>query len=454
MEKLNSKSATQAKKIVAHPIFGEGIIVATRWDEGESQVRFRSGLCLWLPSKWLRSISVPATDLDQISSKRLLEAFRLGVVPHQDIEHFTFGRAFEIQELEHSMNHLINGNGGACLVEGAYGSGKTHLLEYARHMSLKKGLVTAYCELSTAETPLYRPKRVYRELIYTLRFIKDGCEYHFRDLLRMASKVTLQDHVFLSPVLKRIKGIEDIDLMSEVFWQWIEGESTKNYAIDPDSPFRVKGGQKIPALYDFSTAGDFYSYLLTGISYLAHELGFGGLVCLFDEVETVSRTWDYAHYDRSLSFMEGLILSAQNREEMKHIDQRLVHNRVRPTPYCYTTSYLLLILAMTPVHGLRVISHVIESVPQKMMLRKFSKPELEVIFEHLIEVYRCAYPGYEPAPARKDTIYNAALKKGTGELREFIKFSVEAMDWLRLGAEVQGSRGAEEQSRVAKDSID
>jgi len=443
MRKQPNNNTTQAKQIVAHPIFGEGIVVATRWDQGESQVRFRSGLCLWLPSKWLRPIMVRATTLDQISSKRLLEAFRLGVVPHQDIEHFTFGRAYEINELERSMDLLRNGSGGSCLVEGAYGSGKTHLLEYARHMSLKKGLVTAYCELSTAETPLHRPKRVYRELIYTLRFIKDGCEYHFRDLLRMASKISMNDHVFLSPVLKRIKNVGDIDLMSEVFWQWIEGESTKNYAIDPQAPFRVKGGQKIPALYDFSTAGDFYSYLITGISYIAFALGFGGLVCLFDEFETVSHVWDYTHYDRSLSFMEGMILSSLNKEEMKKIDQRLVHNRVRPTPYCYNTAHLFLVLAMTPIHGFRTISSIIESVPQRMMLRKFSKPELEVIFEHLLDVYACAYPDHKIESARRDTIYNAAMKKGSAELREFIKFSVEAMDWLRLGAGELRNRGVE-----------
>jgi hypothetical protein len=440
MNNSDKQSVTQVKKIVAHPVFGEGVVVATRWDAGESQVKFRSGLCLWLPSKWLRPIVIAATTLDRISSKRLLEAFRLGVVPHQDIEHFTFGRAFEINELEQSMDRLKKGLGGVCLVEGTYGSGKTHLLEYARHMFLKKGLVTAYCELSMAETPLYRPKRVYRELIYTLRFIKNGCEYHFRDLLRMSSKIKMHDHVFLSPVLKRMKDVEEIDLMSEVFWQWVEGESTKNYALDPQSPFRVRGGQRIPALYDFSTAGDFYSYLLTGISYLAHELGFGGLVCLFDEIETVTRIWDYGHYDRGLGFLEGLILSAQNREEMKTIDRRLIHNKVRPTPYCYHDPYLFLVLAMTPVHGFRAISHVVDAIPQKMLLRKFSKPELEVIFDHLMEVYACAYPEQQVELARRETIFNAALKQGSGELREFIKFTVEALDWLRLGAGERNDR--------------
>lgn len=419
--------------IVAHPIFGEGIIVANRWDGAEARVKFRSGLCLWLPAKWLKPISVPRVKLDQIYSKRVLEAFRLGVVPHQDIENFTFGRAYEISEIEQALKELKQGRGGVYLIEGAYGSGKTHLLEYARHLSLRKGLVTAYCELNTQETPLYRPKRVYRELMYNLRYIKDNSEYYYRDLLRRAAEIEMNDHCFFTPVLKRLKDIDNGDLMSEVFWQWIEGESTKNYATDPQSPFRVRGGQKIPALYDFSTACDFYSYILTGLSYLINKSGLGGFAIILDEVETITHIWNYDAYSRGLSFLEGLILSAFNTEELKKIDTRMIHNRVRPTPYIYKDPHILLILAMTPIHGFRGIDHLLTLVKKKFFLRKFSKPELEVIFENLIEVYKCAYPDFEIEISRRDNIFNTATRKGSGELREFIKFSVEAFDWLRLG---------------------
>jgi len=423
----------QIDEIVAHPIFGEGIIVGLRWDGVESQVKFRSGLCLWLPSKWLKQIAVPKGELDQISSKRLLEAFRLGVVPHQDIENFTFGRAYEINEITNALNNLKKGEGGVCLIEGVYGSGKTHLLEYARHLSLRKGLVTAYCELSTQETPLYRPKRVYRELLYNLRYIENNKEYSFRDLLRMVARIEITDHCFLSPVLRRLKDIDDGDLMHEVFWQWIEGESTKNYATDPRAPFRVRGGQKIPALYDFSTASDFYSYILTGLSFLINRSGSGGLVIILDEVETITHIWEYVSYSRGLNFLEGLILAALNTEELKQIDSRLMHNKVRPTPYIYKEPHILMILAMTPIHGFRGIENVVELIKDKYYLRKFSKPELEVIFKNLVNVYKCAYPSFDIELSRQENIYNVAQKKGSGELREFIKFSIEAFDWLRLG---------------------
>jgi hypothetical protein len=420
------------EEIVAHPVFGEGMVESSRWDGTELKVKFRSGLTLWLPAKWFKPITVKKVDLDHISAKRLLEAFRLGIVPHQDIEYFTYGRGFEISEIEDGLKRLQQGSGDVYLVEGGYGSGKTHLLEYIHHLSLRYGFATTYCELSIQETPLYRPKRVYRELAHNLRYIRDSVEYRFRDLLRAAADIRVRDHCFLTPVLGYLRHFEDIDSDNEVFWQWIEGESTKEYAIDPHAPFRVRGGQKIPALYDFSTAADYYSYILSGLSYLSHESGFGGLVIILDEVETITHIWDYTFYDRGLSFLKGMIQSALDRQELKKIETNMLHNRVRPTPYTYKEPHILLILASTPVHGLRGFENVREMVQKRIVLRKFSRAELEQIYYNLYELYVLAYPDLVLVVSQKENILNAALKKSSGELREFIKFSVEAFDWFRF----------------------
>lgn len=420
------------ENIVAHPIFGEGVVEASRWDGAELRVKFRSGLQLWLPAKWFKPIAVKHIELDQISSKRLLEAFRLGIVPHQDIEYFTFGRGFELSELEAGLERLKRGKGDVYLVEGGYGSGKTHLLEYVHHLSVKYGFVTTYCELSVQETPLYRPKRVYRELVYNLRYIKEGCEYRYRDLLRAAVHARVSDHCFFTPVLNYLHNFEDDNSKNEVFWQWVEGESTKEYAIDPLSPFRVRGGQRIPALYDYSTAADYYSYIISGLGFLANKAGLGGFVIILDEVETVTHIWDYNSYSRGLNFLEGLIQSALGNEDLKRLDTRMLHNRVRPTPYVYKEPHILLILASTPIHGLRGFEGVRDLIAKRIVLRKFSKSELELVYNSLYDVYLCAYPKFSLLVSQRENIFNAALKRSYSELREFIKFSVEAFDWFRF----------------------
>ncbi|MCX7995014.1 MAG: ATP-binding protein [candidate division WOR-3 bacterium] len=415
-------------KTVFHNIFGEGIIVETRWNGAESRVKFRSGLCLWLPTKWLKELKVEEKELDRVSSRRLIEAFRLGVVPHQDIEAFTFGRNYEIELFHKALDNLKKGTGGVFLIEGEYGSGKSHLAEYLRHLSLKNGLATAYCELHVHETPPYRPKKIYHELVYSLRYIKDGCEYGFRDLLREASKIELTDHCFLTPVLRKIRDIEENGSYSEVFWQWIEGESTKEYATDRDSPFRVRGGQQIPALYDFSTAADFYNYILSGLSYIARQLGLGGLVLIIDEFEEINHIWEYHYQERGRAFLEGLVRIALNDQELKKVDRYLLHNQVRPTPYSYKENYILLMLATTPGED----DWITRFIKNKIFLRRFSRAELEQIFDNLLRIYKTAFSGFNIDTKTQNNILNAALKKFSNELRMFIKYSVEAFDSIRI----------------------
>ncbi len=418
--------------VVGHPIFGEGVVVATRWDGAEAQVGFRSGLCLWLPAKWLKILTVKPVELDQISAKRLLEAFRLGVVPHQDIELFTFGRQMEISDFGNILESLSLGKGSSLMIEGSYGSGKTHLLEYFRHFALRRGLVVTYCELSTQEAPLHRPKRVYREMVYNLRYIKNDRELGYRDLLTEATGLEIKDHCFFTPLLRRVKQMQEADLSNEVFWQWIEGESTKEYALDPSAPFRVHAGQNIPALYDFSTAADFYCYIITGLSVIAARLGLGGMVIIIDEVETLTHVWNYRDYTRGLDLLEGLVRAVRFDPELARIDSKLVHNRVRPTPYVYGDPAIVTVLAITPIHGFRGMDKIIGMIGERYHLRRFSRPELDTLFQSLYKVYQTAYPDFAVKQARKENIFNASLKTGSGELREFIKFTVEAFDWLRL----------------------
>ncbi len=163
-----------------------------------------------------------------------------------------------------------------------------------------------------------------------------------------------------------------------------------------------------------------------------YEAGLGGLVIILDEVETITHIWNYLEYSRGLNFLEGLIRAALDNDDLKVIDKRMLHNRVRPTPYIYRDPHILLILASTPVHGLRDFVGVRELIDKKILLRRFSKAELELIYNNLYDVYTCAYPAFSIVISQRENIFNAALKRSYGELREFIKFSVEAFDWFRF----------------------
>jgi hypothetical protein len=425
--------ATETVAIATHPVFGEGMVMDSRLGETELLVKFRSGLTLWLPRDRVKVLSRPVKTLDEISAKRMVEAFRLGIVPHQDVEDFTFGREPEIYQLEQGLKRLKEGTGGAYLVEGDYGSGKTHLLEYILHQALKMGMVTSQVSFDPREVAPNRPKRVYRDIVHNLRYLNHQQEGSFRDLLRRATKLGLKDHCFFTPVLQRLKRIGDADPINEVFWQWIEGESTKEYAVEY-STNRIKGGYRIPALYDFTNASDFYCYILSGLSYIARQLDFAGLVLLVDEAETVTHLWDMIAFSRGMNFLEGLIRTVKNDPELTKIDTRLIHNRVRPTPYIYREPAIVLIIATTPTpydYTYIKLTHLIEN---RLTLSTLRSEDLHHAYERLTEIYRHAYPTFSLSEPAKKRIVREALKPEEQGIRFFLKFCVETLDVLRLSA--------------------
>ena len=429
------------KRLVSHPVFGEGEVLDSRWRGTELLVVFQSGLRLWLPTQRVRLLTGmdfsfgevrPGYDnIDRIQARRMIEAFRLGIVPHQDVEQFTFGREKQVAIVDEALAALDKGHGDVFMAEGEYGTGKTHILEYVHHRALAAGMVTSMVQFDPREVSPHRPKRVYREIVHNLRYIKDDTEHGFRDLLRQAVDLDLSDHVFLGPVLAKLKQTDAAHLDSEVFWQWIEGESTKEYATEMTSPYRVKGGQRIPALYDFSTAADFYCNILSGLSWIARELGMKGFVLLIDEAETVTHLWDILYLAKSVNFMDGLVRTAQNDPDLKRVNDRMIHNKVKPVPYIYRDSHLLLLFATTPSPYDYAYIKLANRIKHRIELEALSDRALVDAFTTMVMIYRRAYPGFALSDLDQKRLLREAGKRNIEGVRTFIKFSVEALDVQR-----------------------
>lgn len=461
---MNTHGASK-RPLVSHPVFGDGEVLSSRSQGAELLVRFQSGLQLWLSAARCRLLSPAETvgakqplgrdnHLDRVQACRMIEAFRLGIVPRQDIEVFTFGRAEACRQIEGTLNALVQGKGGLHLIEGEYGTGKTHLLEFALHRALRRGLAVSTVQFDLAEVAPYRPKRVYREIVHNFRYLQDGREFGFRDLLLMAALAVsgisgagsqspftrsrapaghlMSDHIFFGPVLRRLARHPPPDAAGEVMWQWLEGESTKEYATDRSSPYRVKGGQRIPALYDFSTAADFYCYVISGLAWLCRQLGLGGMVLLIDEAETVTHIWDILCLTRSVAFLDGLVRTAQGDRELLRVSPLMLHNRVRPVPYLYRQSFLLVLLATTPAPNEYAYIRLMNRAQSRFELAPLAEGALTEAFSKMVTVYQCAYPDFRlPDPVQRD-ILNRALRHNAEGIRAFLKFCIEAFDVARL----------------------
>jgi hypothetical protein len=107
--------------------------------------------------------------LDRIGQRRAIEALRAGV-PNRDAVQALGCAQPEIErrfreQLEHAGSDAAkNRMTPGMLVEGGFGTGKSHLFEYLQHVALDENFVCSKIVISK-ETPLYDPVKVYRAAI-------------------------------------------------------------------------------------------------------------------------------------------------------------------------------------------------------------------------------------------------------------------------------------------------
>jgi len=108
---------------------------------------------------------------DKVKQRRAIEALRSGV-PNRDAVVALGCTQPQIEErfrqqLEYAKQSLTDGSkSGGILVEGDFGTGKSHLLEYLMHLALRENFVCSKIVISK-ETPFYDPVKMYRAAIET-----------------------------------------------------------------------------------------------------------------------------------------------------------------------------------------------------------------------------------------------------------------------------------------------
>ncbi len=365
--RVNFNPLTLIGRRVEHPQYGYGVIRRIRYGGIHSQVHFHNGLRIWVRTSSLQFLA-PNHDVrddgegvvrDPAQLRQMLEAFRLGIVPREDVPQFTFGRESHIQRIRDAL-HEVERGGTCMLIEGPYGSGKTHLLEYVLHEAVARGFAIARTELDPVEVTPYKPKRVYRNLLENLIVpFPDGSVGTWIDLLYAAADrgiVLDPPHLYLSPVIRALRR-DRASPRAYRLLQWIGGELFTRHDLD------ALGMRQYPTMLDHSTAADHLGYLLSGWSTLARAVGAKGLVVLVDEAETVGHAGLRIERDRGDNTLRGLVAIAQNRpltvecadlrwddHQQAYVDAHgMVHSGVRPLPYAYRLpTYIGLFVAMTP----------------------------------------------------------------------------------------------------------
>lgn len=441
---------------VYHPIFGRGSVLRQRWLGTELLVKFDStGLTLWIKRKEIKIIEgnqkvlhkPPPLKAEPISggdhkSRRMIEAFRLGIVPKFAVKDFTFGRETEIAKFTHLKNEYYNHRGQAILLEGEYGSGKTHFMDYMACILYNEGFAVSEVELHPIAGTPSRPKQIYREIVTNFSVRLEGTNLGFLDFIKLALDIELPKyHPILTPFFRLLRRTPD----SPILLSYICGEP-----MDRDYLNSLKKWQ-LPVLLDHTSSADIYTNLLNTFAYILRILGSQGFALFLDEGEGVffSYYYYYSRWVMGLAFLRGLIFTAMNKKEALTLDDLKdspiypvgkqdaygwVHSGVRPMPYAYKLpSNLFVVVAFTPLMRDEYLRLLHDTPSEKWIpLHNLTSDAYEKILNDILKLYKKAYPGFNIDKNIESKLSSKFLRDcEKTDVRFFIENLINELDIIR-----------------------
>lgn len=418
-------------KVVTHPIHGRGVVKETRYGGGALLVQFdgQSGLFYvridevdFATSSENRSnrLRNPQKE-ERLKPRRMIEAFRHGIVPEDCVEAFTFGREKETQQLSQWLDSP--GKSGL-LVIGEYGAGKTHLLNYLRSSALNEGFAVASAQVNPLESPFSRPKRIYAQLVQNLKIrTPEGELGDFRWLLRKAFDTGIVNNHRYFQHVKRHQNREAV-------WQWIEAKEDHPRPASDNNQFK-----EFPGLYgNNGKPANIYCYLLSTIGWITQHQSIGskGLLLIFDEAESLHASQTQTSFDRSYNFLEALLATARGDENLLQYPAQSGFDysaHAEATPFLFRQpSGLKVLLAFTYDEDFYFYQG-LNRLP-RLPLEPLEPDALNRIFDRICSLYSDVY-GISTQDLRIDEIRDF-VTDGYGPTRQIVKSYIEALDLMRF----------------------
>jgi len=232
--------------------------------------------------------------MDQKLAKAIIHKLgSFGTPPEFGIEYFSVGLEpyLKVIENEYFEDILKCNLSSFKLITGNYGGGKTHFLYLIKNLAWQHNYVTSYVSLSPTECPFDRLELVYKNIVLNLTQ-PQGADSLFKPwtcgldvLLKHWYKNTTEGRNIISKIgnlesssfTNALKGAminlasDDEDGFGAVV-QWLKGE---------DIPRELKLRYRISERIDRSTA----FRMLRSLVQFINEIGYSGIILLFDEAE-------------------------------------------------------------------------------------------------------------------------------------------------------------------------
>lgn len=112
------------------------------------------------------------TPEEKQTAERIIFSLRQGVAPMEGVLRFSVGRESILKLIQQDLNFVRNGNSRLRLVNGIYGSGKTHILKIIQEYAYVRNFATSFITLTARECPMYNLGLVYEYIVKGIRVSK------------------------------------------------------------------------------------------------------------------------------------------------------------------------------------------------------------------------------------------------------------------------------------------
>ena len=385
-----------------------------------------------------------------VSHQRAMEALRSGV-PNRDVVKYLGSHQ---PDLEGKFRRLLQQMSTQApqgiptkglVIEGGFGSGKSHLLKALQHVALEQNFVCSPIVISK-ETPFYNVATLFRSAINdALVPGKQGDA-----LTEVARELNFQspqyaelydwahrkdsgcDSRFAATLYLYERMINDPELSHRMIRFW---------AGDPLSNGQLKKylqgcAPEIPYVFDKLTAQDLAWHRFQFVSRLMMAAGYKGWILLIDEAEIIGRysfkqrMKSYAEVARWLGVLEETVCPGiasivaltddfqsvvlDEKQDSHKIEQLAQSEEVGDTAN----------LAVVALNGIRLIEQESEA-----LIRPY-EPMVDALYEQLRELHGSAY-SWNPPPV------SAVEKLSSTRMREYVRGWITEWDLRRLYPEAQ-----------------
>jgi len=243
-------------------------------------------------------------------SPTIVNALRSGLVPSQGLEHFATGLDPLVEAVGQELDFVSGGKGLSKWIRGEYGTGKTFAARYLCAKARQRGFATSEVQISINDTPLHHLEAVYRRLIERLETAADGPN---------AFQAIVEGWLYqVGDEVTRLRGISEEDAgFADATEQRLEDKLADLSKRNPAYAQVLRAYHRATHEGDFATAQGLLAWLagqphtdrsvlkaagtkgkvdgqasltfLAGLLQLLRQSGYGGLVVVLDEVETIQR---------------------------------------------------------------------------------------------------------------------------------------------------------------------